>query len=320
VKTLKLEEQFTAEVMIEEASNIKDSDSIPKVIYPRIEATHAGLTKNKTYYQEEKLKGNPKKKSGVFSFINPYRKPVLTHHDHFGEPIGRVVNAEYSTSTKAGRPGIIITTEITDPEGIQKVLDKRYHTVSIGGETDSCTCSICGQDIINDGWCEHQKGKTYDNKECYWIIGDMWYYEVSFVNVPADPDAQVVDVGIDVIADSAIPPMATSMEDAMIAKGVKIEAIHEKVNQLYKEGKSIIDITEQWEQIFEDKEEETKYNLQQVEQAHKVLHYMWKHPKEFWPTPMIKEMHTRVAKQLKSFDHKHSYYDSLDATLPTSLK
>ena len=164
-------------------------------IYPRIEAIHAGKTKNNSFFQPMKLKGDPELKSGVFSWTHPYSKPMLTHHNQIdGEPIGRVIEAEYTQNTLAGREGILVKAKISDPEAIEKVLDGRYSTVSIGGETDSAKCSVCGQELTED-WCGHEKGEFYEGQECYWIMGDIWFKELSFVNVPADQNAQVVDLG-----------------------------------------------------------------------------------------------------------------------------
>ena len=87
---------------------------------------------------------------------------------------------------------IKLTLHITDPDAAQKVLDGRYSTVSIGAETNSATCSICGQDIVQSGFCGHWRGNTYDGEVCRWILGDLWFQEVSFVNVPADQHAMVL--------------------------------------------------------------------------------------------------------------------------------
>lgn len=165
-------------------------------IYPKIEAIHAGPTKNNTFYQKEKLKGDSMIESGVYSWTHPYDKPMLTHHNQgSGEPIGRVVEARYAQQTSSDREGIIVVAKITDPEAIEKVLDGRYQTVSIGGETDGATCSICGQELT-EGMCDHIRGEEYEGRKCYWILNNIWFKELSFVNVPADTDAKVVDVGV----------------------------------------------------------------------------------------------------------------------------
>ena len=51
----------------------------------------------------------------------------------------------------------------------------------------SARCSECGQDWVRDGFCEHEKGKIYDSgiPVCF-IPGNMFYDEVSVVNLPAN--------------------------------------------------------------------------------------------------------------------------------------
>jgi hypothetical protein len=166
------------------------------LIKPTIEAIHAGATKNFTFYGADKLKGDAATGSGVFSWLAPYPKPMLTHHNSYsGEPIGRITDARFDTKTNAGRPAIIVNADIVDPDAAQKVRDGRYLTVSIGAHTDSVTCSICGWDILEDDWCpEHDRGKKYDGETALWVLGNLWFDELSYVDVPADQDAMNVSI------------------------------------------------------------------------------------------------------------------------------
>lgn len=43
--------------------------------------------------------------------------------------------------------------------------------------------------------CEHDKGSIYDGVKCEWIMGNIWFNECSWVNVPADTEAGVFDPG-----------------------------------------------------------------------------------------------------------------------------
>jgi hypothetical protein len=176
---------------VTEATDTKAKTSLK----PRIEAIHAGMTRNKTFYPADKLKGNPLDHSGVYSWTNPYPKPMIKNHDTYTEPTGRIENAMYVTNSATGKESLVIVPTITDPDAIEKVLDGRYRTVSIGATTDAAICSICGANIVEEGWCGHDKGQKYDGQECYWIVGNLWFDECSWVNVPADSDAQVVDKG-----------------------------------------------------------------------------------------------------------------------------
>jgi hypothetical protein len=79
------------------------------------------------------------------------------------------------------------TLKITDPEAIQKILDKRYLTVSISMSSDSAFCSECGTDWVAEGPCEHDRGQTYDSGIPVVLIpGKQSYNHVGFVSEPAD--------------------------------------------------------------------------------------------------------------------------------------
>lgn len=157
----------------------------------QMEAIHVGRTANYTYYTKEGLSG------GLNSWTTPYNKPVLTHHnDYNGEPIGRILKAEFSEATRSGKPGLIFTCEITDPTAMEKVLDGRYQTVSIGATTDKVTCNICGTDRIHE-WCDHWPGETYEGQTAHFIIGNTFGKEISYVNTPADENAGNFSVSVE---------------------------------------------------------------------------------------------------------------------------
>lgn len=94
-----------------------------------------------------------------------------------------------------------IIAEITDRDAIQKVLDKRYLTGSVGASTDQAVCSVCKQDWAEEGMCEHEPGKIYDEVKCVLIAGDLSYEEYSFVNRPADTHSKVIEVNVNGIQD-----------------------------------------------------------------------------------------------------------------------
>ena len=194
----------------------------------KIAATHSALrTGNKGFYLPERMR------DGASSFLLPYPKPVLTHHDDFKDPIGRVKSARYVDLThlypandvwmhklsvgglkdkntqKAvqyflknwqdredyqGLGYIELVAEITDPDAIQKVLDNRYLTVSTAHSSDAAFCGICMQNWVADGWCEHEPGNSYDGDECVLVPGKHLYSEVSYVNKPADREAKNVAI------------------------------------------------------------------------------------------------------------------------------
>lgn len=166
-----------------------------RYLLPRIEAIHAGTTRNSTRYPAEKLRGSEELKSGVYSWLNPYPKPVIHNHDVQTEATGRVQTASFSEYTTAGRPGIIVVPKITQEKAIEDILGGRLLTVSIGATTDAAICSVCGTNIIEEGFCGHWKGEEYDGVKAEWIVGNVWFDELSWVNVPADQDAMIIDGG-----------------------------------------------------------------------------------------------------------------------------
>lgn len=97
----------------------------------------------------------------------------------------------------AGLGHIELTMRITDPDAVQKFADGRYLTGSVGAKTDAAICSICKQDWVVDGFCEHEPGMKYDDILCFMITGNLKYGEYSIVNMPADPYSQVLELSVD---------------------------------------------------------------------------------------------------------------------------
>ncbi len=200
-----------------EISQIRDSAKSGKVksIRVRIEATHSGkVNKNFWFYTPVGMK------DGAESFTKPYPKPVTVDHGS-GDPIGRVTDSTYvrydietdiqdsspvtngkfidkvnkwvnSTVYKdtlyKGLGHISLVAEITDTDAISKILDKRYLTVSIGGNSDHAYCSVCGVDKKAEA-CDHYRGEVYDEQRCFFISGTMNFDHISYVASPADENA-----------------------------------------------------------------------------------------------------------------------------------
>ncbi len=97
---------------------------------------------------------------------------------------------------------IEITAHITDKDAIEKFLDGRYLTGSVGAGTDRASCSVCKQDWSKDGMCDHRPGKIYDGTKCYMIAGNFEYDEFSMVNKPADRHAKVRELNFGGLRDN----------------------------------------------------------------------------------------------------------------------
>ncbi len=187
-----------------------------------IAVTHAGIVNgNMGYYPPDNLRRS------AASWTTPYKKPVLAHHAKHTEPLGRNIGSIYRPSVPVMVPKVMASVydtdfsyrglghlqnlvNIADPTAVQKVLDGRYETVSVSGDTDEMICSICGTNWLEDGKCEHRFGNTYEEEEssdpklAYWTSGDFTWDELSFVNEPADPFAQIISREVDPQADDQI--------------------------------------------------------------------------------------------------------------------
>jgi DNA repair exonuclease SbcCD ATPase subunit len=219
-----------------------------RYLLPRIEAIHAGATRNNTVYLADKLRGHEELKSGVFSWTKPYPKPIIYNHDVETEVTGRVHTAAFTEFTAAGRPGIIVVPKISHPKAIQDILDGRLLTVSIGATTDSAICTICGTDIINEGFCGHYRGEAYDGVTAQWECGNLWFDELSWVNVPADQDAMIVDMGAVMNTTSA------SRESVTVTSTVKEQDGSNHQNPEERDEKEMEELQKQLEALQAEKD------------------------------------------------------------------
>jgi len=183
---------------------IKESSlaETPEVIFTEIRAITANwITRNNTFYPKKELVGKAEEGTGAISFYYPYPVPVLKDHASAGgffggevsPPFGRVYNAQFVNEHRSGGGWVKAIAAITDKDAIEKILTGRWLTVSIGSSVDSVTCSICKRDLVKEGLCDHYKGQTYDGDLCHWILGGIRMDEISFVNVPSDVNAGVVN-------------------------------------------------------------------------------------------------------------------------------
>lgn len=234
---------------IDTAFNESTSESGITVLYPKIEAIHEGRTRNFNRYPLEKLKGDPDLRSGVYSWTNPYPKPVIYNHDVETACTGRVHSASFSEFTAAGRPGIIVTPKITDAQAIKDILEGRLLTVSIGATTNAAVCSICGTDIINEGWCGHWKGDQYDGQVCEWVAGDLFFDELSWVNVPADSNAMVTNTGTSYLSTTTGEGTKTTSSSDITTSPLTRESV---------QVKSVSESTEKEENIVPLEDQTTK--------------------------------------------------------------
>lgn len=205
-----------------------------RAVYPLVKAINSGrLTRNFTFYPAESLIGKNKIESptGYASFVKPYGKPVIREHNAqatmgllgpTGEadiPMGRIVYAGFrkrnpktegmpTSPSKPYIPGSVegdgslyMVPAITDPEAITRVLGGAYQTVSIGSRVDNVWEAISTQNIAElrrkgEDLPPYERGQLYEGKLSYWKMGEIKGIELSFVNIPSDEYAGVVDPDI----------------------------------------------------------------------------------------------------------------------------
>jgi len=226
----------------------KESDSITG-LQITAKVTHAGRLTGHYHYYSPKMVAK-----GADTLLTPFKKPWLVNHDMDSDPIGRIQNAYYVSTPPAILPETFIdsinnisyhdkktlsylkrfkpflydnkfeglgyvevSANITDEEAIKKVLDGRYHTISVGYDTNSLHCSECFQDLKKDGLCEHTRGHDYGSGKMFYIFGDMTYRESSFVNAPADSLATIVE------AKKITIPSLLELKDSISSIDNKIE-------------------------------------------------------------------------------------------------
>lgn len=173
-------------------------------------------------------------KKGIKSWVEPYSKPVLLHHDSYRDPIGRVEKVwyeprDYISDFKDMRSysefkrkiksrdaqviyealyesGKLLDTNwkgtgllmgllgISDADATEKLIDGRYLTGSAGARSNHWFCSHCGTDWMQDEYCEHYPGSIIDGKPVVSILGDYLGKEFSFVNDPAHEGSAVTSM------------------------------------------------------------------------------------------------------------------------------
>ena len=216
----------------------------PNSIMVEIEGIHAApfATRNYTRYTSNCLK------KSVASWTNPYRRPLIKHHnEEDGEIIGRICEAKYITkNTRSETPALLFTVNIPGEQAKADVKSGLLETTSIGVIAHSVKCSICGQELANGETCEHERGAIYNGETCYWDIHEMEAKELSYVIVPSDMYAKNIDIYPATASNSKVKAFAESLnQDLNLTKGditdmpedlkVKLQESEAKVTALTQE-------------------------------------------------------------------------------------
>lgn len=189
----------------------------------------SGLTANYNNYSAKALE------EALQSWVEPYPKPIILNHDLNSEPIGRVMAAKMDKELD-GSSFVRLQIAITDPHAIEKVMDRRYLTGSVGGRAGKALCSISGQDLAAEGeggrpvLPKYKRGQVYKGKLAFVDMQDISFKEYSFVNQPADSksgvrskktvdgDLKVQDSSNDWVAKSSAFVLSMDEEDIYSVK------------------------------------------------------------------------------------------------------
>lgn len=170
-----------------------NSKYLPDSIKIKIRAAHLNYVNHNNVLYTVNAASN-----GGYSWITPYKKPNLVQHDNKRDPVGRILNFEVTkiqSDSKEPADFVRLESKITDKDAIDKILDGRYFSVSVGSRTTKVMCSECNQILNDEGLCAHKKGELNSvGKPIYWIIDQITYTECSFVNDPADEYARIEEV------------------------------------------------------------------------------------------------------------------------------
>lgn len=202
-----------------------------------IEAIHSIVTRNNTLYTPQCIKDS------IPYWTAPYERPVIMHHnERDGVIIGRVKSANYiENSERSGTAALELVVNIGDEEGKKGIKNGTLATVSIGAIAHDIKCSICGQNLVEEGLCEHDKGEIYNGKKCYWIVNKIEPKEVSYVIVPSDIYAHNTRV-YDAVKKNRNNEVKESMEnifaDLILESGLA-DALTESKEEEVKEGAQI---------------------------------------------------------------------------------
>ncbi len=190
--------------------------------------------------------------------------------------------------------------KITNPDGIRKVLTGEYLTVSVGFQTDQAICSACHTDWATDDRCEHKLGEMVDGKKMFLIAGNFFYKEMSFVNFPADPFAQVISKEI----------LQDSLNSKMFFMGMRPER-QTKLLASYAMADSI-DLGKMFESDIQVADPDIKDSEMLVE----LQSYL----DEMNKAPLTKERATEISDKIKALDPKEDAEKEMVRRVSTTLK
>ncbi len=286
--------------------SFKDSEA-PEQLKLWIVATHSDMPINMRLYRQDEMA------KAVITWITPFQKPILKHHDNYTDAIGRVVEAHYISKEewntkvkeitgkrialpKDSTGAILLKAYVTDKEAVEKIVRGNYTTVSVGFFADDLVCNICGKrkpGLLNmlpdeldedEEYCEHITGQEYDGVVAYDVPLGIQYRELSFVNSPADTYAGIAKVE------------HTSLQEALKELKVEVFGHDENVNLTLIDSDTAV--------VNSDKEGYDMEELKKIQDAYQDLERQYReledaHRKVLAEYDMLKDAHEKLLTTLK---------------------
>lgn len=162
-------------------------------VYVRVRAVsameHYGPNGNGDGFPEEELQQNYK------TFIR--RGNYLNHQsDDISKAVGIILDAKYWTDPGTYYVECLLAVDKSEPIA-DKIVKGIADSVSMGAIVDRCHCSVCDKVATCEAdYCDHLKnymGKEYNGRKVYAINRGVNFYELSWVSVPADKDAKLLE-------------------------------------------------------------------------------------------------------------------------------
>lgn len=157
-----------------------------EVLFVKMAGVYQGEADVRFYFTRASL-------SAASTFVGD---PVLMGHDWVNPSaaVGVVTQADVKFDEKNKTYYIEMICEIKDPYAIQQIKKGLFNKLSIGFSIDSMICSLDYKDMTQ---CPHQNGHYYNMNGIQviarGIVVKMTGQEISFVNVPASPNARVLE-------------------------------------------------------------------------------------------------------------------------------
>jgi hypothetical protein len=126
--------------------------------------------------------------------------PLMLGHDEFTLPVGRLFKGTFDGNSVESyyyiQRGLELNGQKTD-DLIGAIKGGTIKDLSVGfrlGEGASINCSICDANIMNDEYCKHRMGRSYDSQKAFLWIKNAGLREVSLVYLGSNTNSKTSSV------------------------------------------------------------------------------------------------------------------------------